>query len=332
MQRGKEAHCLFFAPLRQITLHQTRQSFANGTRCEDGSQTSMNETATKSNPLDQTAIANKVKDGSILLSIDGDLICRLNGVGALIWIILEEGRAGLTAIDIAERLSDRFDSINREGQLHYEVTQEQLQRDVEKFLAKLVEKKWLQSIHNNGIELFQIAPSVTGTTSALVNSPSTASVAPELDASHVSQLTGEAITSTEVERDGEEIRPFRRETLTAFIGLMMFDSILKLTGFSRLLKTVEKWPTVRPQTTDLKLMERVRASVEKAQSYYPKKVVCLQNSAVMTCLLRRRGIPAEMVIGAQEFPPKAHSWVEVEGRVVNDKQSRKTEYLELRRI
>jgi hypothetical protein len=99
-----------------------------------------------------------------------------------------------------------------------------------------------------------------------------------------------------------------------------------------LLKTVEKWPTVIPQTTDLKLMERVKASVELAQSYYPKKVMCLQNSAVMTCLLRRRGIPAEMVIGAQEFPPVAHSWVEVEGRVVNDKQSRKTEYLELRRI
>ena len=52
---------------------------------------------------------------------------------------------------------------------------------------------------------------------------------------------------------------------------------------------------------------------------YPKQVLCLQRSAATTLLLRRRGIAAEMVIGAQLLPFKSHAWVESEGAVVNDK-------------
>jgi hypothetical protein len=72
--------------------------------------------------------------------------------------------------------------------------------------------------------------------------------------------------------------------------------------------------------------------VNRAQVYYPKKAMCLQHSAVVTCLLRRQGVPAEMILAAQEFPPKGHAWVEVEGKVVNDFRQVKTRYRELRRI
>ena len=34
---------------------------------------------------------------------------------------------------------------------------------------------------------------------------------------------------------------------------------------------------------------------------------------------KRQGIAAKMVIGAQQIPFKAHAWVEVDGRAVNDK-------------
>jgi hypothetical protein len=71
--------------------------------------------------------------------------------------------------------------------------------------------------------------------------------------------------------------------------------------------------------------------VDRAQMYYPKKAMCLQHSAVVTWLLRRRGVPTEMVLAAQEFPPKGHAWAEVDGEVVNDAQRVKTKYLELRR-
>ena len=49
------------------------------------------------------------------------------------------------------------------------------------------------------------------------------------------------------------------------------------------------------------------------------EVLCLQRSAATACLLKGRGIHAEKVIGAQQMPFKAHAWVEVDGRVVNDK-------------
>jgi hypothetical protein len=36
-------------------------------------------------------------------------------------------------------------------------------------------------------------------------------------------------------------------------------------------------------------------------------------------LLKSYGVPARMVIGARQMPFRAHAWVEVNGRVVNDK-------------
>jgi hypothetical protein len=53
--------------------------------------------------------------------------------------------------------------------------------------------------------------------------------------------------------------------------------------------------------------------------FYTKQILCLQRSAATTLLLRRHGIYAEMVIGAQMLPFKSHAWVEVDGAVVNDK-------------
>ena len=49
-------------------------------------------------------------------------------------------------------------------------------------------------------------------------------------------------------------------------------------------------------------------------------------------MIRRCGVHSEMVIGAQEFPPKGHAWVEVEGQVVNDSQVVKRSYRVLKRV
>jgi hypothetical protein len=57
----------------------------------------------------------------------------------------------------------------------------------------------------------------------------------------------------------------------------------------------------------------------------------LQRSSVAVTLLRRHGIFAEMVIGAQRLPLKAHAWVEVDGRVVNDKPEVQTDYIVMER-
>ncbi len=66
-------------------------------------------------------------------------------------------------------------------------------------------------------------------------------------------------------------------------------------------------------------VERICAAVDMACIWYWKEVLCLQRSAATACLLKRYGIAAQMVIGAQQMPFRAHAWVEVDGRVVNDK-------------
>ncbi len=66
-------------------------------------------------------------------------------------------------------------------------------------------------------------------------------------------------------------------------------------------------------------VEAVCRAVELACVFYVRPVLCLQRSAAATILLRRCGWDARLLIGAQVFPFKSHAWVEVDGRVVNDK-------------
>jgi hypothetical protein len=104
----------------------------------------------------------------------------------------------------------------------------------------------------------------------------------------------------------------------ALIGLLFYDLLLCLRGFAALYRWVERCPVAEPGTRQERLQHIVDA-VHSACTWYPKHALCLQRSAVTTCLLRDSGIPAHMVIGAQRLPFKAHAWVEVDGRVVNDK-------------
>ena len=257
--------------------------------------------------------ARKHKDGTILLSIAEDRLCKLNGVGALTWMTLESKQAGLTLDEIVFALERQFESINAEGELLYEVPPEQLCTDTARFLEKMASMGLLEQWRNSdGQGVYSIKDDVSATTS----SP---------DQANSQDLN----TSEEPE---ENIRLSKRETFSAFLGLLAFDLLLKFAGFQSLIKKVEQWPTAEPRTTDREICRRVRGMVDRAQMYYPKKAMCLQHSAVVTCLLRRRGVPAEMVLAAQEFPPKAHAWAEVLNQVVSDSPSVKTKYRELRRL
>lgn len=268
-------------------------------------------TSTLDCPHPITDRARKHKDGSVLLSMAEDRVCKLNGVGALTWMILEDITEGLRIEEIVCALEQQFDAINDEGELRYEVPHEQLRTDTEKFLKKMVSMRLLGvSRDSRGREFYSITADVTGTTSA----PTSA----QFD-----------LTSNEV---AEDLTFSRRETFSAFVGLLAFDLLLKFGGFQRLIRRVEHWPIAAPRTFDREICQRVRGMVDRAQMYYPKKAMCLQHSAVVTCLLRRRGVPAEMVLAAQHFPPKAHAWAEVEGEVVSDSPAVKTKYRELRRL
>jgi len=109
-------------------------------------------------------------------------------------------------------------------------------------------------------------------------------------------------------------------TSLAFLGLAAADIIMKLAGFTRLYRTVKSWPTSKNGTNDPKMIANICVAVDRAIMYYPKHALCLQRSAVATCLLRRQGVPAQMVIGCRKMPFHSHAWVEVDGEVVNDKK------------
>ena len=107
-------------------------------------------------------------------------------------------------------------------------------------------------------------------------------------------------------------------TLRAYAKLMLFDLYLARGNFEALYAKVRNCP-VWKQEPQPGALERICYAVDLATIWYWKQAQCLQRSAATACLLRQFGIAADLVIGAQQLPFKAHAWVEVEGRVVNDK-------------
>ena len=118
--------------------------------------------------------------------------------------------------------------------------------------------------------------------------------------------------------------------LRAYWMLICFDLILARGDFRALYEKVHNYP-VRPHVLAHDTEDRVCSAVDMACIWYWKEVLCLQRSAVTNCLLRSRGIFAQMVIGTQQLPFKAHAWVEVDGRVVGDKAYVKEMYVVLDR-
>jgi len=66
-------------------------------------------------------------------------------------------------------------------------------------------------------------------------------------------------------------------------------------------------------------VERICAAVDMAASVL-EEVLCLQRSAATACLLKRYGIAARCHRSAADAV-QSHAWVEVDGRVVNDKRT-----------
>ena len=102
----------------------------------------------------------------------------------------------------------------------------------------------------------------------------------------------------------------------AWLGLLAFDAA-RLAGFARLCDWLRRRPAARQRSSAS--VDDVVWSVEEACVWYLKRAACLQRSVVATWLLRRNGIAAQMIIGCRPLPFESHAWVEVDGRVVNDR-------------
>lgn len=104
----------------------------------------------------------------------------------------------------------------------------------------------------------------------------------------------------------------------AFLGLLAFDLLRFGRNFTRLHSLVQSWG-IAPMTSPTNTVELVCRAVNYACVWYPKPVLCLQRSAVTTCLLRSCGLHAQMVMGAQKFPFRAHAWTEVDKSPINER-------------
>lgn len=101
--------------------------------------------------------------------------------------------------------------------------------------------------------------------------------------------------------------------------LLWVGAILAFRNLHVLCKQVQNAQTKVNQSGSQRHAEELCRAMELACVFFPTQVLCLQRSAATTLLLRRHGIRAELVIGAQLMPFRSHAWVESDGTVVNDK-------------
>jgi hypothetical protein len=106
--------------------------------------------------------------------------------------------------------------------------------------------------------------------------------------------------------------------LKAYLVLIYFDVCLSRSDFAALCDKVRNQAIARSSTGRYSI-EQICSALNMACIWYWKEVLCLQRSAATTFLLKHYGVPSQMVIGAKQMPFRAHAWVEVDGRIVNDK-------------
>jgi len=105
--------------------------------------------------------------------------------------------------------------------------------------------------------------------------------------------------------------------LRAYLALLSLEMDLSRADFSRLYGRVRQCSASKRLARQT--VQQICSAIDRACIWYPKRVLCLQRSAATVLLLKKRGIPAQLVIGAQQFPFRAHAWAELDGTVINDK-------------
>src|SRR5260370_13977640 len=112
----------------------------------------------------------------------------------------------------------------------------------------------------------------------------------------------------------------------AVFALLAYDVLSAICRFNTLYLIVKRWKVTPPRAAHSDTIDRVCTAVNYACIWYPKQALCLQRSFVTTYLLRKSGMAAHMVLGAQKLPFKAHAWVEVNGQAINERSNVQATY------
>lgn len=103
---------------------------------------------------------------------------------------------------------------------------------------------------------------------------------------------------------------------TCLVTLAFVDAYARGRGLRATLRLVRRAGTRAATATDRGLIEETARRVSLAAAFYPRRALCLEQSLALYLLLRRRGVAAELRLGAQPRPFYAHAWVEVDGEPV----------------
>jgi hypothetical protein len=115
----------------------------------------------------------------------------------------------------------------------------------------------------------------------------------------------------------------RHVARAAAIGLAATWLGLRLVGFRRWREIVARrarlGPQTEPKAPGISAKRIVQLEAAAARNLF-FETNCLEQSLVLWPLLRRRGFPAELKIGARKDAGRfeAHAWVELAGHALND--------------
>jgi hypothetical protein len=257
-------------------------------------------------PFPERARSVHTADGGIVLDVNDGSMFSLNSSGSAIFQLLEQGWAEER---ISEEIAKRFG-----------ISPDVATRDVAAFCSSLKRSNLLPTKATRDLE--QTAEQcATRTTWAVQN----AAQLDDRETDRQTRLSGDLkfadgcrAGSSTAEVSRETNSPMRFGVLRAYLALVRFEIVLARGNFADLYRAVRRSPCL-PQAYNAEIIPHICFAVDLACIWYWKEVLCLQRSAALTCLLKRFGVPAQMVIGTQHMPFKSHAWVEVDGRVINDK-------------
>jgi len=238
-------------------------------------------------------------DGIVLYSSEAESLYRLNGTAAYIWSLLQSQSEAFNTEQIHAALQVEAKRLKLEGADSFRLS------ETKALMQRLVQLGLVRGTYRfeskEGYAVANLEP----------NESTVATI-------HLEQKAGKSVKV--------ELRTF----LWVLILFAAIDIYLKLAGFNSLLTRVQNYPTKLGRSrSDI---EAEIGALDHAQVYYPKKQMCLQRSVALTLLLRDKGHPAQMVVGAQPYPAKAHAWVELDNRVIGESVKIKNFYHELFRV
>jgi hypothetical protein len=263
----------------------------------------------------------KNKDGSLLLQVDKGLIVSVNSVATLIWKHLEQNPRGLTLVEIVRYVEQSCSQSNSH------VSREQIERDIGELLGYL-EKRHVVKKRSRGDSgaVYRTMEGVLRTQNNASMYPAIQQFAGEADVAHqikrlLTPISKDPSLATTVLDQIAEINRHhsKTQTLVALLTFAVYDILMKLLGFHRICRIIER-RAFKKQKTDLLRILQVCAGVERARIWYPKEIKCMQHSVVIKFLLAHSGLNARLAIAGRCMPFQSHAWVELDGTVINDTQ------------